>query len=489
MRAIGIVAGLLAVTSCLVGSAAAKDRDWSGVWTKEGGGSIEVKRDGDRYTVVAGLPADGAERSVSFTGRGRTEELALEGTLGATRGLTGALSGDKEKKGRPCTLAARARDEDGTVVAEAVYTVGGAEVRRETWRRSEPLLEIEKLGSDGKALVGAIDVKSSKTGLEVFYRLRGDEPLSLAVQVVVGAKHPYASFYRSPVVWEGTLGTVEPGRHDFTWNGRDGTPAWRLVLEGDYELVISVAAKPADEKRRAKAAFRVAAPHFEYLTGNSPRGGADGLDPRGIGGDRQARASTKGYTSTRPLEPVTGPELRAGLETAAFAIVSTHGGDGYLQFYVGDPESYDRSKDYVVPTGGVECDMKDLHVAFVSACRSAIPGAGTKSIVAALAAGGCDVAIGVDHKINGPEANLFETLLLSLMERGATVEKAARDSARRAYRARHEKPDLRDEEIDALVAREEGECQSLAGCLVVLRDRSVSESDDFWPPRYGNATR
>jgi hypothetical protein len=501
----------LAIVLLLASVAHAKDVDWEGLWLKDGGGSVTVElnkgtHSKERYSVNEDLQVGDDKLWVTLYGSGKSQELTMTGKLMETVGFVGALDRRKlDKPQRAATLTATEHDDGSEEVADVVFTVEDMEPRRETWRRKIQLLKIVDLSADGQELTGELDVKWSHTGLDVHYRVEGNDPLPLEATILVDpARHAYADFYSGPL-WRESLGAIEPGDHHWGWEGRDQTAAARLALGGGYIVKIA-----ADETRSATKNFAVAPPHFEYI--GSPRfGSGDHLhDPTARGAQLSVFASADGYSVHEATPATNYADAAAGLPDAGACIIHTHGLPSALCFYGGDPLApiATGSTSLLLSSDVKSLELKDLHFVIVSACWGAADfddesdGFHADAIGKSLVDAGCDLAIAFDHPAPAQEDEVFEDVLLQLFKRGASIPKAAKDAARLAFvfmnmesvwkwtseqvqafadgqrHWRRSKPDDKDPYADY---------RCLLGSICFFRGGGIPEDESFWPPRYGNS--
>jgi hypothetical protein len=495
----------IAVVSVAASAARAEDLAWTGTWTKEGGGRVDVKVVDDKLWVVAeGLDVGGTSHDVDLTGGASGMNLSLKGAFYETRGFTGALGGEAERKGKhACTLEATATYEKNGIVADASYAMDGAVVRREKWRRSCSLLEITDLRVAGVSLgTKELDVKdlilqanpdTPKTqGLEVKFVYRGTKACDLTGRIIYEDGQDYSGFYKNPIIFEVALKTMEPGEHSFFWSGRDQTSAARLAIQGRFDAVVV-----ADKKSEAKKLFTVAAPHFEFASGFSRyTDRRDHLDVDKYGGIATRLMSAQGYQTTQPLHVTAGAQdLRKTLETSAMAILNFHGAPDRLIAYSGETtRPFNESNETPVNSDDIgRMNLQDLRVVLVLACEAGQSRPDGHGVLSSLLDSGCDVVIAFDKEIECDEGVSFELAFVPLLQRGATIEKAARDAGRTAWRNIHREWSKTDAEVDKITddERKSGSGErhlSMAASLVVKRAGGAEdEADQFWPPRYGNS--
>ncbi len=463
MRTLAITFALLATASTASAS------DWAGTWAVDGGGERTLVEQSGLLCLDASLPAAGGQVSFHLVGAPDGHKLHLEGRAAATVGFVGALDGRKND-GKRHVAVIDAELDRGTI--QARVRVDG-ETSSETWRRGE--LEIVELLSDGLTIQGAFDAKRSRSGLVVHYRSSGAS-MKLALRVAVAAGHPYPTFYADPRIHEADLGTVPPGDHEATWDGRDDTSARRLALGGSY--IIIVTSGPVHAERN----LPVNPPRFEAIGSTWPamlvsidaRGvprSSAAWDPSAHIQELAALVVTSLGEPGKPGFDFEGPRIVTSVdEVARYAqdagalLLTTHGEPGSLSVHDGtgripfDPkETFGRS-------------LVDVHFALVSACSS---GAGEPSVAEKLVAAGCDVVLGFAKTVGIAEGNDFEKLALALLSLGAPIEKASRDAARLVHPLHPGVP--------------EGGAP-IDGCLVVKRAPGIPEDETLWPPRYGCST-
>jgi hypothetical protein len=464
MRSLAIAVALLATATTAHAS------DWPGTWAVDGGGERTLVEQGHLLCLDASLPAAGGQVSFHFVGAPDGHRLHLEGHAAASVGFVGALDGHKND-GKHHLAVVDADLDRGTI--EARIRVDQESPTNETWRRGE--LEITELLSDGLPVAGAFDAKRSRSGLVVHYRTSGTT-MKLALRVVVGEGHPYATFYADPRIHEADLGTVPPGEHEATWDGRDDTSARRIALGGAYNIIITSGAVHAER------ALSVTPPRFEAI-GSSWPATTVSIDARGIPHSSSAwdpsahirdLASLVVTSLGEPGKPgfdFEGPRIVTSVddvaryaEDAGALLLTTHGAPGSLSVHDGTGRiSYD-------PKDTFGRSLVDVHFALVSACSS---GAGEPSVAEKLVAAGCDVVLGFAKPVGIAESEDFEKLSLVLLSLGAPIEKASRDAARLVHPFHLELPERGDH---------------VESCLVVKRAAGIPEDETLWPPRYGCST-
>jgi hypothetical protein len=455
---------VLAALVVLAGSARA-GTDWEGTWKTDKEESRSLTRAGKLLALDVPL-ADVDKRAFHLVGVPDGHKLRLEGRLEATAGMTGALGGEKSS-GRKHTLVLEGELDERTSTADVRLVLDGATRTTEKWSRGG--IEILSLECDGSALVKPFDAKLSRSGLVVKYRVNGSA-LRITASVRPAQGHPYPAFYKGDVSSR-DLGTVEPGDRSFTWDGRDGTPAKRIALGGDYVLVLEAGTVSA------RASFQAAAARFATVGSSWPvlttsLGTRPAWNPKDhleqvaalLVTDPSRGAPGFGFEGVRLAK--TSDDVKASAKTAASLLISTHGGDGVL-LVRGElvTQSYR-------PSDVFGRDLKDVHFAFVSACSSGA--GGPESVVDQLVAAGCDVVVGFRAKVEIEEADAFETVTVALLARGCPIPKAALDAG----------------EALSTTSYHKGTCAPIRGSQMIYTQRGagIDDSESLWPPRYGCST-
>jgi len=439
----------------------ARAGDWEGTWKTATGEERTLTKQGPLLALDVTL-ADVDARAFHLKGAPAGSKLHLEGRLDPTAGFTGALSGEKSS-GKKHTLVLDAELDATGSRADVKVQLDGAERSPETWSRGG--LEIVALEADGGALGGTLDVKRSKTGLIVRYRVHG-AALAITASVRPTSAHPYADFYSGPLV-RSELGTIQPGDGIFKWDGRDETSAKRIALGGEYAIVLEAGAASA------RATVQVAAARFEAIGSKWPEGdGHKAWDPS----NHLQLAAAVLFAGPKPGAPSfsfdgvttakSEDDVKAKAVTAASILFSTHGNEGLLTVR-GDllTQRYEPSKLF-------GRDLKDVHFAFASACYSGVKSGG-QSVLKQLIAAGCDVAVGFSAEVDIAECDDFELVTLALLARGAPIEKAARDAGAAISKTTYSR----------------GSCAPIQGATIVVeRAPRIDETESLYPPRYGCST-
>jgi hypothetical protein len=504
---------LLTIVVVVLGAQVARADDWSGAWGVEGSTVTRTVRAG--FSLAVELEG----RPITLSGAATTgSALTLEGAFAKTPGIKGALEGEAQKTPKRARLDATLATTAGGTRVEARYSVDGRVVLEETWLRG---LEISGLSGDAGPLAGALDVKADR--LCVKYRVVG-APLALRAKVLVAKGHPEEAFYASQdgILAEKSLGVVEAGERTWEWNGRDRSAAERLALAGRYVVVIEedrpappkpvadadgIGAPPPARKMvraperpalSAERTFEVDAPRFDafaslWMEGkNQPEWNvASELDDAAsLMSRRGTNAGVGGWRSGSHVARASAD--LAPMRRAASIVISTHGAPGRVALYdekAAGAWNDEARKDrfYADGVAGIE----DLHFAFVSACDSATsdPGSSSRSFIKALVDNGCDVAIGFTAKVNKYDATAYSRAALSLVARGAPVEKAGRDAAKFATselgRALVEKTEANAVHASQVHALGDG-MKSLTDAFHVERHKTIPADESAWPPRHGN---
>jgi hypothetical protein len=461
----------------LAAVAQAKDVDWAGGWTKDGGGGVVVSA-GPQGTLTLDehVPTTDGQ-SVGFVGSGSGNTLTMAGRFTETVGYVGAIDGQKGQKQHTCGLTATERRDGDDQVADVTYTVDGSQVRSETWRRPLPPIEIE-LEEGNAPLAGPIDGKLSTTGLQVVYTVHGSDPLQLTLEITVDAGHPCPEFYANPTLSTQSLGVTQPGKHTATWDLRDQTAAARLAIQGCYKARVS-----ASKALSAEATFTVAAPHF-VVVGTPPCQGVAG----GAGGTSAVLGpimSGKGYDASLPAA-TTPAGIPTAVGNAAFAVFHAHGTPTTLAIAGVTTSTLSAS---------AFGSLKDLHVAAVVACWTGGDSGDpqTPCFLQGLVDRGCDVAIGFRSSVLAFEAADWVSQFCMLLERGSPIVKTAQDTAKETLKRWWSfDPPVDDADLDRVILvlkarRASSDVEPCAASMTVLYGSGVTSAEQYWPPRYGNS--
>ena len=511
--------------------------DWSGLWKVDGADRprLLVENLPGELTLEASVPVEGHDETIELTGSGTQSALALDALWIEGIGFVGVLDNVPTKKKHSVSLRATADVQQGQVVVDAHFSVDGTEVKRETWRASSSL-ELVGLEASGKPLSGDYDVKRQGSLTAKFRVHRG--ALSVRAHVDLDPGHPYASFYgSSSTIFESSLGVLEPGDHELTWDGRDSTAAKRIALGGPYALVLepAVASTPTTAANVSQdatpatstpvvgsvsACFTVSAPRLELMCSDWPANYNHVTRPRWAEGPALAKSAAflEQAPGNKPGLSFEAPRVLTDSLTAAgfmkqssFMLVQTHGNVDSVWFFKGDPSTPWKEgapEDGITGQYFSAGDLKDMHFAVALICDGAIPDAKGHSFVSSLRDAGCDVAIGFAATINVAETQRFRDVFLRFITEGSPVEKAARDATRITFAFEHPQPKdflgikvgtraPSDAEMNALIDKERNTpadpnvdygIKSLASSIVVERGPGIAADESMWPPRYGNST-
>ncbi len=463
---------IVCLTLLLLAGTARAGSDWEGIWTTENGETRTLVR--ERSLLALDLPGPASDgRALRLQGAPNGRKLHLQGRLDAVRGMARAL-GREKADGRAHTGSLDAELDEQTNTAAVAITVDG-EKRTEKWHRGGVV--IVRLEVEGSELARAFDVKRARTGLVVKYRVNG-YAVALSARVIPGRGHPYASFYRGRPVVSLDLGRREPGEHSFEWDGRDDTAARRIALGGEYAVILETG--PIRDER----SFSVEAARFETIGSDWPATRGDAVVPaQGPWNPRKhfeqvAPLLLGGVTPGQPGFGYEGPrivkrsaDVRRHATEAGSVLLSTHGDHGVLTV------RGELATEVYRPSELFGHDLKDVHFAFVSACRSGSNGGEkkTRSALEQMIASGCDVAIGFLYPAGIQEADDFEQVALALMARGCPIAKAAIDAgtaiATIDYPRGEKNVPIRGEEM-----------------IVRLSAPGIGEDETLWPPRHGCST-
>jgi hypothetical protein len=183
------------------------------------------------------------------------------------------------------------------------------------------------------------------------------------------------------IVFEGDVdggARLVPGERVTTWDGRDGTPAKRLLCGGAYELSLLVPGRT----RPASAALNVSDPRVVFIGPRWPEGaerlgGPGGMDPTlDLAAVRRAVATTHEVDAGRTVGAVPVEEVEQGLRRAALAIVSTHGSTSGFSTYASDAPVYDGdastriSEDHAMFAAPTSRPLRDAHLVIIHACKT-----------------------------------------------------------------------------------------------------------------------
>ncbi len=432
-----------------------------GEWTT--GDEDEVRRvvvDGTTASFEVTWPTTGDV--VTVVGVARGGHAFLREVAPETPGLVGALEG-RRAEARPVRsveVRVTREDDDGGAHADAVLREGSRFVAVERWRRAgRPALDLLAL----RPQVGWCP----KDGpLTVRFRVR-NAPASLRLRVIVApsggeAERRRVEFYvgklstfeRRPtrrIVRELRLNggaPFEPGEHEVTYDGRDGTGDERLLLGGGYWVALL---GDDDVDLRVEDNILVAPPRTEYVGPRWPkRVGPDGeeTDPGRNRGSSHAMISSKledlglGRPAASLLGGVTTGDATDAMRRAAQVTVATHGAERALTFYTAPDDEVERP-EHVDVLGYAELDalgaaggasdkpLADLHSVIVWACL-----AGKRELPGRLVALGADVVVAFTTSIHaGGEARFVTHALaksLAASEKRAHALMSVREVSRLA---------------------------------------------------------
>lgn len=525
---------LLIGAALLVGQARGEEADLSGEWRvsepAEAAGAQRQVRVEEQGRLALELSWPG-ERPVLLRGEGDAQRLELQGDLAVT-GAVRVLEEARAPEPRPVRLAGRPLpplEEGGPERLEALLSEGGRVVRKEVWIRPRAL------GVELIALSDAEWFDPKRVGpLRIEYEVRG-RPQALRFRILLplagkpgAAADPREAFYLPQLPASGrelelcswTLDEQPVGRGSVDFDGRDATPAKRILLQGSYVLRVESLTIPAE---RDEQQFQVAKAHAEFV---SPRwmqrvykGTPDpGVDARG-GAVTQAFDGLQalGFRPHARVTTLDHVELAEALARSAQVTISTHGQTGALALYLSRPEELtarpvpaeDPARVLGVGPGLLQAalaregprPLEDLHVALVWACLSGsdggAPGARPEvgqgsGIPTWLIQAGCDVVVAFNELIFRDQ---FRTWLPRVLGNLAGTDQgvapghgvrslgwAVREAAaysdsywcrftprqRAAYRQEHIAP--------------------LSECVRVLGGPGIDpQTETLFPPRYGNS--
>lgn len=441
------VAGLLLVFVSM-GAARGQESAWAGTWRDEATGEARsVVREGAEAVLSVTI----GEAVVSCRGHTLGSALALEGRLPRTPGLAGALEG-RDADGGPTAVRVDglpdAEGEHGEERAVVRLRLGRRVVREERWTRPGvarlELLRTEGIGRDG--------LDPIERGLTVHVRVLGRaQDVSLVVELLRGDRGERPSFYRQAgargrVVREVRAGVLEPGEHALEWDGRDGTWAARIALQGAYGVRVDSPERRADAGR----ARGQAQPVTLDVTVARPRAMVHAPVLRGYRSTPETTGKLTGdllqeYAVERTTASETADRFMRRLPTMAVSYVDTHGEAG--AFLVGDGESIQAADVQNAMRAGDRKPLRDVHAVFVAACDVALPrvlrgpdGAPVAQVdlTAWLLNAGVDVVVAFRSPVVAVDVEAYHGLLgPRLLEYGAPIERATHDAARQAAEQVH----------------------------------------------------
>ncbi len=355
---------LVALVAALVSVATARGVEAVeviGEWRVEGGGPRRVVLDGTSVTLHVTWPRGGDQ--VALVGPVQGGFAFLREVTPETPGLAGALEGRPagRRPARTVEVRVRSTSEDGGAVADALFREGRTFVTAETWTRpGRPKVEV-------LALDPQVGWCPKDGPLTVRFRVQS-APASLRLRIVVAPSDGDAdarrvAFYMGKVdevdgpptrriVREVELGApFEPGEHEVTYDGRDGTGDRRLLLGGRYWVVLL-----GDGDLRDEMAMMVAPPRTEYVGPRWPRrldaaGNVTDLGRYRVAGYAEMSRGTDDLGFDTPaathLEGVTNEDALGALSRAALVTIATHGCERALTFYTA-PDDAAEDPDHVV---------------------------------------------------------------------------------------------------------------------------------------------
>lgn len=393
------------------------------------GGTWRVEPASWRKLVVsaggqARLDVEWPERGlVSLVGVVQGGAANLSASESATPGLAGTIEGRRAKRPRaPLSVRVRlTRDDADGARADATWSEGERVVRQEVWTRpGPPTLEVLSLTPEGAW------APKSQGPLTVRFRLVG-APVALRLRVIVDPSgdrgdevdEMRVGFYQSRIgicedyrwpsrvtIFERALAEFEPGEHEVTWDGRDGSSDKRIALGGRYRLVL------LGDGVRAEGRVRVAPPRSEYVGPRWPmhRTKNSRNEPKvDLGRDRrpahslsEGRLEDLGFTKppATHLAGVTATETFEALETAAMVTIATHGNVDHFAVYADGRDDEQQAEDIqVIRPDDIDArdealnhekPLADLHTIILSAC---LTGAGDAVVPRRLIAQGADVVV------------------------------------------------------------------------------------------------
>ncbi len=429
--------GLLLVVATTTTVVQAQEKSWAGTWRDEAtdqARSVVVEEDAQAVTtvVVDDVP-------VTCRGHSLGPWLALSGKLVRSRGVTGVLE-DREADDGPSDVRVdvmpEEEAEDGSERALVRVRLGRRVVREERWRRPGPA-RLEILRTEG---VGGDGLDPIERGLTVHVRVRGRaQDVVLQVELSRGSTGHRPSFYRQAGVRRGVIrevraGVLEPGEHAIEWDGRDGTSAKRIALQGAYVVRVDSAERRADatrsgQSRPCEVDVDVARPravvHAPVLTRHRSSPETTAKLTAELGDE---------YAVERTTSSVSAGAFMRRLRTLAVCYVDTHGAPG--AFVVGDFETIQPADVLVAKRGDGGKPLADVHAVFVSACEVARPQDANGRPLALdglLLAAGVDVVVTFRSPVLASDLAAYHDLLgPRLLEYGAPIERATHDAARKA---------------------------------------------------------
>lgn len=529
---------LVGATLAVTGAAAGQAADPQGYWQVSeppelAGQSRRVARDGERQVVVQLEWPDG----VRVTARGGSPAggLMLDARSGGP-GIVQVLAGEEYAPTRYLQVSGQPLaplTPGGPARLHVRLIEDGRVVRTEVWARApERSFEL-------RSLTPSAGFDPKRIGpLRATLRINR-APLRLQVSVLLplaGRGDPRQAFYTPQLPREQGALVVRRWTEDvaaagpdlervLVFDGRDGTPARRLLLGGEYVLRVEALALPGEVEERA---FAVVSPHAETVMPRwLQRPAVDVVTKAAFqdpGEDLRRRAApavdalrSLGYRPHVHVSTIDTQRLVDALTGSAQVTVCTHGNSSGLAFYRihgADPALTESpvplenpARVFTVRADDLEralqgdASLRDLHAAFLWACSTGAdgetdgstpePGAGS-GLPSWLLRKGCDLVVAFNRLVfRGQLDSWLPRLLANLSGEGDAAPTTGVRSLSWAAREAASYSDafwVRFTPEQQANAREGG-VTPLSESIRVLGGPGIDpERETLYPPRYGNST-
>jgi len=277
--------------------------------------------------------------------------------------------------------------------------------------------------------------------------------VSLSIKPQSGSK-PAHRFYGGKPVFR-SVDLFEPGNHVINWDGRAASSSRRLVIEGDYDVIVHGHCLACGKVFEQKATIKVRKPWAHCYGG--VYGGAGALVGSPLHGDYTARAASadkwlknladgSGFDSSVSTGAAASAALVKMREESAVWFWGGHGGPGIISMPTAAGMTALVSKASVAPAysgivAAANCTavstlpsnaLDDVFLVVLCGCQTSKAPSGARSLPVALIAKGVDIVIGFHLSIYTISANKWTDDFFHFLNLGVGVEEAVRKAVKLA---------------------------------------------------------